>query len=137
MKGVEKGDKVRLSYKIKLEDGSVFESSETNGPLDFIAGEGSVLQALDNGVIGMMPGDSKVIKIPADQAYGAKKDERIFRMPKTKAPALYEVGKTVTVYRADDKPIKVKVIGETEDAFVIDGNHPLAGHDLIFEVKLI
>jgi peptidylprolyl isomerase len=137
MKAVETGDKVRLAYKLKLEDGSVFESSETNGPLDFVVGQGDVLGPLEDGVIGMMPGDSKVIKISADKGYGAKKEERIFQMPKSKAPAIYEVGKSVTVYRADGKPITVKVIGENEEAFTIDGNHPLAGHDLTFEITLI
>ncbi len=137
MKAIEKGDKVRLTYKIRLEDDSIFESSETNGPLDFVVGEGAVLGPLEDGVIGMMQGETKVIKIPVDQAYGAKKAERIFKMPKTKAPSYYEVGKTVTVYRADDKPIQVKIIGEDEEAFIIDGNHPLAGHDLTFEINLM
>ncbi|HTZ17589.1 MAG TPA: FKBP-type peptidyl-prolyl cis-trans isomerase [Dissulfurispiraceae bacterium] len=137
MKAVEKGDKVRLSYKLKLEDGSVFESSETNGPLDFVVGEGAVFGPLEDGVAGMTPGESKVIKVPVDQGYGERKDERIFQMPKTKAPSFYEVGKTVTVYRADGKPISVKIIGENEEAFTIDGNHPLAGHDLTFEITIM
>ena len=92
---------------------------------------------LEEGVIGMSIGESKVIQIPSEQGYGPRKEERVFQMPKAKAPIFYEVGKTVTVYRADGKAISVKVIGENEEAFVIDGNHPLAGHDLTFEVTLI
>ena len=137
MKPVSTGDKVRLSYKLKLEDGSDYESSETKGPLDFVVGEGTVLGPIEEGVIGMMQGDSKAISVPVDKGYGLRKDERIFKMPKTKAPAMYEVGKSVVVYRADDKPIPVKVIGEDAEAFIIDGNHPLAGHDLTFEVVLL
>jgi len=137
MKAVEKGDKVRLSYKLKLEDGSVYESSETNGPLEFVAGEGAVFGPLEEGVIGMKAGDSKVIQVPVEKGYGDRKDERIFRMPKTKAPSFYEAGKTVTVYRADGKPVSVKIIGEEEEAFVIDGNHPLSGHNLTFEIELL
>jgi len=137
MKPISTGDKVRLSYKLKLEDGSVYESSETTGPLDFIVGEGTVLGPIEEGVIGMMQGDSKAISVPVDKGYGLRKDERIFKMPKTKAPAMYEVGKSVVVYRADDKPIPVKVIGEDAETFIIDGNHPLAGHDLTFEITLL
>ena len=137
MKGVEQGDKVRLSYKLKLEDGSVFESSETSGLLDFVVGEGSVLGPLETAVLGMTSGESRVIRVPVDQGYGPRKEERIFPMAKTKAPASYEVGKSIVLYRADGKPVSAKVIGENEEAFIIDGNHPLVGHDLTFEITLL
>jgi peptidylprolyl isomerase len=137
MQGVEQGDKVKLAYKLKLEDGSVFESSETSGPLDFVVGEGVVLGSLETGVLGMVSGESKVIRVPVDQGYGPRKEERIFKMAKTKAPATYEVGKSVMLYRADGKPVPAKVISENEEAFIIDGNHPLVGHDLTFEITLL
>jgi len=137
MKGVEQGDKVKLSYKLKLEDGSIFESSETSGPLDFVVGDGSVLGPLETAVLGMISGESKVIRVSVDQGYGPRKEERIFKMDKTKAPASYEVGKSVVLYRADGKPVQAKVIGENEEAFIIDGNHPLVGHDLTFEITLL
>ena len=137
MGAVKKGDKVKLSYKLKLENGTAFETSETHGPLEFIVGEGQVMGPLDEGVIGMSVGESKVIQIPSDHGYGPRKEERVFPMAKTKSPVYYEVGKTVTVYRADGKALSVKIIGENEEAFIIDGNHPLAGHDLTFEVTLI
>jgi peptidylprolyl isomerase len=137
MQGVEQGDKVKLAYKLKLEDGSVFESSETSGPLDFVVGEGVVLGPLETGVVGMVSGESKVIRVPVDQGYGPRKEERIFKMAKTKAPATYEVGKSVMLYRADGKPVPAKVISENEEAFIIDGNHPLVGHDLTFEITLL
>jgi peptidylprolyl isomerase len=126
MQGVEQGDKVKLAYKLKLEDGSVFESSETSGPLDFVVGEGVVLGPLETGVVGMVSGESKVIRVPVDQGYGPRKEERI-----------YEVGKSVMLYRADGKPVPAKVISENEEAFIIDGNHPLVGHDLTFEITLL
>ncbi len=137
MQGVEQGDKVKLAYKLKLEDGSVFESSETSGPLDFVVGEGVVLGPLETGVVGMVSGESKVIRVPVDQGYGPRKEERIFKMAKTKAPATYEVGKSVMLYRAGGKPVPAKVISENEEAFIIDGNHPLVGHDLTFEITLL
>jgi peptidylprolyl isomerase len=137
MKGVEQGDKVKLSYKLKLEDGSIFESSETSGPLDFVVGEGNVLGPIEMGVLGMMAGESKVIHVSVDQGYGARKEERIFQMGKTKAPASYEVGKSIVLYRADGKPVPAKVIGENEEAFIIDGNHPLVGRELTFEITLL
>ena len=137
MSAAKKGDKVKLSYQLKLENGTAFETSDTHGPLEFVVGEGQVMAPLEEGVIGMSPGESKVIQVPSEQGYGPRKEERVFQMAKTKAPAFYEVGKTVTVYRADGKAISVKVVGENEEAFIIDGNHPLAGHDLTFELTLI
>ncbi|HMK57241.1 MAG TPA: FKBP-type peptidyl-prolyl cis-trans isomerase [Dissulfurispiraceae bacterium] len=136
MSTVKKGDKVKLSYQLRLQNGTVFETSGTHGPLVFVVGEGAVMRPLEDGVIGMAVGESRAIKVPIEQGYGPRKEERIFQMPKTKAPAAYEVGKTVTLYRADGKAMEVKIIDQTEDAFVIDGNHPLAGQDLTFEVTL-
>jgi len=137
MSAVKKGDKVKLSYTLKLQNGTAFETSETHGPLEFVVGEGKVMDPLDEGVIGMSIGESRAIQIPADRGYGPRKEERVFQMAKTKAPVYYEVGKTVTVHRADGKALSVTIVGENEEAFIIDGNHPLAGHDLIFEVTLI
>ncbi|HMK60560.1 MAG TPA: FKBP-type peptidyl-prolyl cis-trans isomerase [Dissulfurispiraceae bacterium] len=136
MSTVKKGDKVKLSYQLKLENGTPFETSTTHGPLVFIVGEGTVMTSLEEGVIGMSVGESKVIQVPVQQGYGPRKEERIFQMPKSKAPSFYEVGKTVTVYRADGKAISVNIIGQNEEAFIIDGNHPLAGQNLTFEVTL-
>ncbi len=137
MKTVQKGDTISLSYRIVLEDGSIYETSELLGNLTFQVGESQVWEPLDTDVIGMKVGDYKAIKVTFDKAYGPKKDERIFKMPKSKAPVHFEVGKTVELYRADGQKVQVKIIGEDEETFVMDGNHPLAGHDLSFEVTLL
>lgn len=136
MSVVKKGDKVTLSYQLKLTNGAAFETSDTHGPLKFVVGNGQVMGPLDEGVIGMSVGESRVVQVPTDQGYGPRKDERVFQIAKTKAPAFYEIGKTVIVYRADGKAVSVKIVGQNEEAFIIDGNHPLAGQDLIFEIML-
>lgn len=137
MKTVQKGDTVNLSYRLVLEDGSIYETSELLGNLVFTVGEGKVMGPLEAGVTGMKIGEHKIIKVSSDQGYGPKKEERIFKMPKSKAPVHFEVGKSVDLYRADGQKVPVKIIGEDEESFVVDGNHPLAGHELAFEVTLL
>jgi peptidylprolyl isomerase len=137
MKTVQNGDSVKVNYKIVLDDGSIFETSDTMGPLEIKVGDGKVLQDLEQGLIGMQPGDSKSIRIPVERAYGQRRDERVFQMPKSKAPGHFETGKMVSMYRADGLPIQVKVIGENDEAYIIDGNHLLAGQDITFAVTLL
>src|SRR5512137_3218138 len=124
MKTVEKGDTVKIDYRIVLDDGSIYETSDTMGLLEFTVGEGKVLEDLEEGLIGMQIGDSRTIRVPVARAYGHRKDERIFQMPKSKAPNFYKIGKTVSMYRADGMTLQVRVIGENDEAFIMDGNHP-------------
>ena len=70
MAKVKNGDTVKVHYTGKLEDGTVFDSSESREPLEFTVGEGKVIPGFEQAVVGMSPGDSKTEKVPADQAFG-------------------------------------------------------------------
>lgn len=139
MATVKNGDTVRVHYTGKLEDGSVFDSSEGSNPLEFIVGDGEVIAGLEQGVIGMSEGESKTITIPMEQAYGPHHKERIFEMDKTKVPENFnpDIGQQLQMYRADGVPIAVTVVGISENSYSMDCNHPLAGKTLIFETKLV
>ena len=68
-------DKVRVHYKGSLQDGTVFDSSEERQPLEFVIGHGTVIPGFENGVIGMSEGDTKVISIQSEDAYGSYRDD--------------------------------------------------------------
>ena len=68
--GVKKGDRVKVHYTGKLEDGSVFDSSIGKDPLEFTAGAGQMIKGFDSAVIGMEVGEEKEVKIPPEEAYG-------------------------------------------------------------------
>jgi peptidylprolyl isomerase len=139
MAAVKEGDMVRVHYTGKFDDGTVFDSSEGSTPMEFTVGKGEVFQRVDEGVIGMNPGETKTIRIPMEEAYGPHKEERIFEFDKTRAPEGFDpvIGQVVQMYRVDGLPVRATVIGKSEASFTMDCNHPLSGKDLIFDIILV
>ncbi len=83
---VKKGDSVKVNYQGSLADGTVFDSSEGKKPLEFVVGSGQVIQGFDEAMIGMNIGDSKVVEIPVEKAYGEKKAEMVMVVPVEQVP---------------------------------------------------
>lgn len=135
---VKEGDTVRIRYTGKLEDGTVFDSTEGGAPLEFVVGKGEFLAGLEEGILGMAEGDSRTIHIPAEGGYGQHKKERIFEYDRNRLPDDFkpEVGSQMQMYRADGMPVTVKIVGISEQSITMDCNHPLAGKDLIFDITL-
>lgn len=138
MATVKQGDTIRIRYVARIEDGTVFDSSEGRPPLEFTVGEGEVIPGLEQGVIGMSIGETKTITIPAEPGYGPYMKERVFEMDRKKIPGNFniEVGLRLQMYRADGMPMMVTVVGISENTLTMDCNHPLAGKTLIFDTSL-
>ena len=140
MSQVKKGDTIKVHYKGTLSDGSLFDSSEGKDPLEFTVGENMVIHGFDQGVINMQVGDKKTLNIPCLEAYGEINEDLLIEIPKAELPEeLGEIneGMQLNMVNQDGYEIPVEVIEIKEDAIVLDGNHPLAGEDLIFEVDLV
>lgn len=139
MTQAKNGDTVKVHYTGKLEDGFVFDSSENRDPLQFIIGENQVIPGFEEAVVGMAPGESKVTKIEADNAYGTHREELIQEVDKTLFPDDIELtlGLRLQVRQEDDEVIIVRVIGLSDTKVTLDANHPLAGKDLTFEIQLM
>lgn len=135
---VENNDKVSIHYTGKLDDGSVFDSSEGTNPLDFIVGKGMVIPGFEEGVLGMEVGEEKTIKIDEQNAYGPVMKELIQEVPRDQLPAeiVPEVDMMLSAQSPEGHMIPVKIVEVTENSIKIDMNHPLAGKALTFEVKL-
>jgi FKBP-type peptidyl-prolyl cis-trans isomerase 2 len=138
MAQVKEGDTIRIHYVGKLEDGSVFDSSEGGASLEIKLGKGEFIKGLEEGVIGMEPGETREIFMTPDKAYGPHIQEKVFEFHKDRAPQDFnpEIGQKYSMYRADGMPVMVTVVDKTETGYLMDCNHPLAGKSLIFEVTL-
>lgn len=134
----KKGDTVRVHYTGKLEDGTVFDTSEDGASMEFKVGDGELLKAFEQAVVGMSIGDKKTLKIPMEEAYGPRKEEMVFEFDRVRAPENFEpeIGQELQMYRADGKPVNMTVLAKSEKSFTMDCNHALAGKDLIFDVRL-
>lgn len=139
MREVRNGDTIKVHYRGRLEDGTVFDSSEGRDPLQFEVGSGMVIPGFDKGVLGMTVGQKKTINIPVDEAYGPVQEEMYMEFPINRFPEDMkpEVGMSLNMSNGSGQAIPV-VIAEVQDEVVIlDANHPLAGEDLTFDLDLV
>lgn len=133
------GDKVKVHYTGKLDDGTVFDSSVDREPLEFKLGEGQMIAGFEKAVTGMETGDSVTANIPSNEAYGDRKKEMMVEVPRKDVPNNIDpqVGQQLAIQQADGNSLPVVVTAVEEDRIVLDANHPLAGKDLTFEIQLV
>jgi len=133
------GDTVRVHYTGKLEDGTVFDSSLDRDPVEFTLGAGQVIPGFEQAVVGMSPGESKTVEVPADQAYGPYREELVQEIDRELVPEdlKLEVGQQLALRLSPGRSIRVTVTKLTESKVTLDANHPLAGKDLTFDLQLV
>ncbi|MFH1231490.1 MAG: peptidylprolyl isomerase [Planctomycetota bacterium] len=139
MAQAKKGDTVRVNYIGKLDDGTEFYNSTGKEPLKFTIGSEEVIVGFEEAVIGMNAGDTKTVRITADKAYGPHRKELQSVIPREQFPGHItpEVYQILRVTSNDGQHIFIRVIEVTDKDVTVDGNHPLAGKDLTYEIHLI
>jgi len=139
MQQVKSGDKIKVHYHGKLVNGETFDSSAGREPLEFEVGSGMVIKGFDDGVTGMIVGQKKTINIPADEAYGPVNPDMLMDFPKERFPADMQLELGMQLMMSDPSGQQFPVIVDEikEDVIVLDGNHPLAGEELIFDLELV
>lgn len=133
------GDTVKVHYTGTLDDGSVFDTSIGRDPLQFTLGEGQMIPGFEQGVLGMQLGETKTVKITADQAYGQYYEDMVWEIGRDQLPAGIEpeVGQQLQASEPNGQIIIVTIIEVSESNVTVDANHPLAGKDLTFEIQLV
>ncbi len=139
MQEAKNGDQVKVHYHGRLNDGTTFDSSEGRPPLQFEVGAGQVIKGFDDGVLGMKEGDKKTIHIPVQEAYGEKSPDMVIEFPRDQFPPDMkpEVGMQLNLRGQDGRNFPVVISDVQDEVVVLDGNHPLAGKDLIFDIEMV
>ena len=139
MKTVAYGSSVKIQYSISLADGSKVERERTHEPLSFKIGLGQVFKKLEEGLVGMQVNETRRIAISADESSGQYKKEKVLRLDKKAFPADVKLipGRTVQYQNRDGERVNFIVNEVTDTSVTVDGNHPLAGLDLLYEVHLL
>ncbi len=139
MSKVKEGDVVLVHYTGKLSDGQVFDSSLQREPLEVKLGEGSLIPGFEKGLLDMAPSDKKTVVINKKEAYGEKQDELFQTVPKEHLPKEItpEVDMALVASNEDGSERQLRIAEVNENDIVVDANHPLAGHDLTFELELV
>ncbi|OCC15750.1 FKBP-type peptidyl-prolyl cis-trans isomerase SlyD [Dissulfuribacter thermophilus] len=134
---IEKGHWVVMDYVVKLKTGKVIDSSEkAGGPVAFVCGEGDFPEPVENGIIGLAPGDTSLIPVPPQYTYGLYDPKKVCLVATERITEPVEIGKVV---KAPDefgikRPAVVRAVWD--GAIMLDFNHPLAGQVLHFEVYI-
>ncbi len=164
MAQAQKGDKVKINYTGTLEDGTIFDSTlemeeccddscdddctdegcgcgdHEPGPMEMTIGDVPMFPQIDEALEGMAPGEKKIVVITAADAFGDYDEERVFSVPRSDLPEdmeVPEVGDEMVLVNDDEEEMGVAVIEVTDTEVTFDANHPLAGHDLSFELELV
>lgn len=134
----KKGDTVKVDYTGRLTDGTVFDTSTDKKPLLFMLGKKEVIKGFDEAVLGMVAGEKKTVTIPPEKGYGLSKPGLIESIPRHNLPAGidYQVGAQIEITNDDGSLFYAMVVGMDEQQVTLDGNHPLAGKDLIFDIEV-
>ena len=139
MSQAKSGDTVKIHYTGTLDDGTQFDSSSGREPLQFTLGSGQVIPGFEQAVEGMAVGDSKSVNIPPEEAYGPRHEQMIQEVPKTALPEELDPveGMALQAQGGDGKVINLTVTAVQDESITVDGNHPLAGKALNFDIELV
>ncbi|MCC7556793.1 MAG: peptidylprolyl isomerase [Methanoculleus marisnigri] len=139
MAQAKEGDTVKVHYTGKLEDGTVFDTSEERAPLEFTIGSGQIIPGFERAVVGMEPGEAKTATIPPEEAYGPRRDEMTITVDREQFPEDInpEPGQQLQVQQPDGRAAIVVVSDVSESSVTLDANHPLAGQPLTFDIELV
>ncbi|MEJ2359920.1 MAG: FKBP-type peptidyl-prolyl cis-trans isomerase [Gammaproteobacteria bacterium] len=133
------GSRVTMHFSLRFTDGYVADASEPGEPLTFVMGEGSMVQGLEMALYGLKAGDKQTVELDPLHAFGFADPENVYTMPRNEfAPELpVEVGTVMAFSTPSGQEIPGLIREVKDDDVLVDFNHPLAGHDVIFEVEIV
>lgn len=133
------GDKVKVHYTGRLPDDTVFDSSEGRNPLEFTIGAGEIIPGFEQAVTGMRPGEEKTATVAADEAYGERREDLLLTLERDRLPEGMdpEVGERLQLRARGGEPFDVVVAEVGDEDLTVDANHPLAGQELTFDIRLV
>lgn len=136
---VQNGNTIKVHYKGEYTDGTVFDSSDGREPLEFKVGAGMVVPGFDKAVVGMEMNETKKVTIPAKDAYGERSDDFVADIPRKEFPADFtaNVGEKLLITLGDGVQVPVLITKINDDIVQIDGNHEMAGKDLVFTITVV
>ncbi len=136
---VKNGDKVKVEYTGKLDDGTMFDTSQGKAPIEFEVGAKKVIPGFEKAVIGMKKGEEKEVKIKPEDAYGNRNPEMIKKLPRKMLPKDQEpkAGMMILMKTKEGPQIPAAITAVSAEDITIDLNHPLAGKNLNFKIKVV
>jgi len=127
---------VTFDYKLSDSKGTLLDSSEGFGPMRYLHGHGNIVPGLEKALVGLEVGAHKVVEVPCAEAYGERDESRVINVPREQLPPHARVGAMVQAETGDGHILPLVIIALDDTTVRLDANHPMAGHDLIFDVTI-
>lgn len=139
MPQAKQGDNVKVHYTGKFPNGEVFDSSIGRQPLAFTLGAGHVIAGFDKGIVGMDIGDKNTVHILPEDGYGLHYSEMVMAVDRNDFPPdiPLEIGQKLELGNPDGRRFNVTITEIDDESVTLDGNHPLAGKELVFDIELL
>ncbi len=136
---IQKNSYVTLTYKLCNSQYKTIEERTATDPLIFLQGYGQLLPAVELAIEGQVSGFSTSLKITPDQAYGIYQNELVSQVPRSQFAANLDlkIGMKFDTIGPSGQPVVVRIISIEDNLITLDGNHPLAGQELIFELNIL
>ncbi len=132
----DNGDRVRLHYTGRLQDGTVFDSSEGQDPIEFEVGSGQIIPGVDKAVQTMSEGDSQTVTVEPADAYGPREEGLVHSVERSQLPEGTSEGAALEA-QINGQPAILWVTELGETTATVDANHPLAGKTLVFDLEMV
>jgi FKBP-type peptidyl-prolyl cis-trans isomerase SlyD len=135
---IQNNSAVSFHYKLTDDDGINIDSSEGQEPLDYLHGAGNIIPGLEKALEGKTIGDSLTVAVSAAEGYGEVQKELIQEVPREAFQGIdtIELGMQFEAQTGQGGAVPVTVIAVTDELVTVDGNHPLAGKNLNFDVTI-
>ena len=129
---------VTLAYILKDNDDNIIDQSD-DGSFCYLHGASNIIPGLESALAGKLSGDELSVSIPPEEAYGVREDEKIQNVSREMFPPEQEIepGMQFHAQSPDGNTLVVTIAKVEEESVVVDGNHPLAGVHLNFDVRIM
>lgn len=136
---IANGKVVTIHYTLTDEDGATIDSSQGGEPLVYLHGASNIIPGLENALAGKNTGDALDVTIAPENAYGPHVPEMVQEVPRSAFEGVdsIEPGMSFQAAAEDGRSQRVVVTLVTDDTVTVDGNHPLAGKQLTFDVTVV
>lgn len=135
---IEQGSVVQMDYQLTV-DGQVVDSSEGRGPLEYTQGAGMIIKGLEESLQGLKIGEEKHVVVQPSEGYGVVDENAIIEIPRQNLGLDEEPqeGMILQLQNQTGQSMAGKIVEVKESSLMLDFNHPLAGKELVFDVKIV
>lgn len=139
MSKVQFGSTIKVNYTVRLDDGTIVDSTKDHVPFTFTIGMGAAIPGFEKAIMEMNAGESRTVRVSVEDAYGPYYKELIKEVDRDKFPAdfQFEVGQRLEIPTEDGQSSLVTVMQVSDQAIILDTNHPLAGKELTIDIEVL